>query len=100
MRIARDPHVGFSALGGSRSCLPKRRAATASHCHQLLRFRAQQVRLATRTGGMLMRHQSQRHATDHGQVRQLDLFGLPAPAGFDKPVPLWRVLPEGTLRAR
>ena len=47
-----------------------------------------------------MRHQSQRHATDHGQVRQLDLFGLPAPAGFDKPVPLWRVLPEGTLRAR
>jgi hypothetical protein len=28
-----------------------------------------------------------RHATDHRQVRQLDLFGLPAPAGFDQPVP-------------
>jgi hypothetical protein len=44
---------------------------------------------------MLMRHQSQRH----GQVRQLDLFGLLAPAGFDQPVPLWRVLPEETRRA-
>ena len=43
-----------------------------------------------------MRHQSQRHTTDHGQVRQLDLFGLPAPAGFDQPVPSWRVLPEET----
>jgi hypothetical protein len=83
----------------SSSCSPKRRAATASHCHQILRFRAQQVRLATRTGGMLMRHQSQPHATDHGQVRQLDLFDLPAPAGFDQPVPSWRGLPEETRRA-
>jgi hypothetical protein len=48
---------------------------------------------------MLMRHQSQRHATDHGQVRQLDLFDLPASAGFDQPVPSWRVLPEETRRA-
>lgn len=45
-----------------------------------------------------MRHQSQRHATDHGQVRQLDLFGLPASAGFEQPVPSWRVLPEETRR--
>jgi hypothetical protein len=48
---------------------------------------------------MLMRHQNQRHATDHGQVRQLDLFGLPAQAGFDQPVPSWRVLPEETRQA-
>jgi hypothetical protein len=48
---------------------------------------------------MLMRHQSQRHATDHGQVRQLDLFGLLAPAGLDQPIPSWRVLPEETRRA-
>ena len=46
-----------------------------------------------------MRYQSQRHATDHGQVRQLDLFGLPDPAGLDQPVPSWRVLPEETRRA-
>ena len=98
MRIARDPHVAFAALAELKQLLAE--AAGRNGSHQILRFRAQQVRLATRTGGMLMRHQSQRHATDHGQVRQLDLFGLPAPAGFDKPVPLWRVLPEGTLRAR
>jgi hypothetical protein len=48
---------------------------------------------------MLMRYQSQRHATARRQVRQLDLFGLPAPAGFDQPVPSWRVLPEETRRA-
>ena len=46
-----------------------------------------------------MRHQSQRHATDHGQGRQLDLFGLPASTGFEQPVPSWRVLPEETRRA-
>ena len=46
-----------------------------------------------------MRYQSQRHATDHEQVRQLDLFDLSAPAGFDQPVPSWRVLPEDTRRA-
>ena len=46
-----------------------------------------------------MRHQSQRHATDRGQVWQLDLFGLPTPAGLDQPVPSWRVLPEETRRA-
>jgi hypothetical protein len=48
---------------------------------------------------MLMRRQSQRPATDHGQVRQLDLFGLPAPRGFDQPVPARRMLPEETCRA-
>ena len=48
---------------------------------------------------MLMRYQSQRHATDHGQVRQLDLFGLPARAGFNQPVPSWRVLAEETRQA-
>ena len=46
-----------------------------------------------------MRHQSQRHATDHGQGRQLDLFGLPASTGFEQPVPSWRVLPEETRQA-
>jgi len=40
-----------------------------------------------RNRGNAHANQSQRHATDHRQVRQLDLFGLPAPAGFDQPVP-------------
>lgn len=43
-----------------------------------------------------MRHQSQRPATNHRPVHQLDLFGLPDPAGFDQPGPLWGVLPEET----
>jgi len=97
MRIARDPHVAFAALAELKQLLAE--AAGRNGSHQILRFRAQQVRLATRTGGMLMRHQSQPHATDHGQVRQLDLFDLPAPAGFDQPVPSWRGLPEETRRA-
>ena len=29
----------------------------------------------------------------------LDLFGLPAPVGFDQRVPAWRVLPDETRRA-
>ena len=60
----------------SSSCSPKRRAATASHCHQILRFRAQQVRLATRTGGMLMRHQSQPHAPAARSIRPAGPGGL------------------------
>ena len=94
IRIARDPHVAFAALAELKELL----AEAASHCHQILRFRAQQMRLATKTGEILMRHQSQRHATDHGQVRQLDLFGLPTSAGFEQLVPSWRVLPEETRR--
>jgi hypothetical protein len=43
-----------------------------------------------------MRRQSQRLATNHRPVHQLDLFGLPDPAGFDQPGPLWGVLPEET----
>jgi hypothetical protein len=48
---------------------------------------------------MRMRRHSQRPATDQGQVRQLELFGLPAPRRVDQPVPAWRVLPEETRRA-
>jgi hypothetical protein len=43
--------------------------------------------------GILMRRQSQRPATNHRPVHQLDLFGLPDPAGFDQPGSLWGVLP-------
>ncbi len=45
-----------------------------------------------------MRRQSQRPATDHRRVHQLDLFGLPDQAGLDQPMPLWRVLTEETRR--
>jgi hypothetical protein len=47
---------------------------------------------------MLMRQRHQCPVTDRGQIRQLDLFGVPAPTGFDQPVPTWRVLPEETRR--
>jgi hypothetical protein len=47
---------------------------------------------------MLMRQRHQCPATDRGQIRQLDLFGVPAPTGFDQPVPTWRVLPEEIRR--
>lgn len=45
-----------------------------------------------------MQRRRQRFVADQRPARQLDLFGLPAPAGADQPVPLWRVLPEETRR--
>ena len=46
-----------------------------------------------------MRHESQRHATDHGQVRAARSIRSAGPGRLDHPVPSWRVLPEETRRA-
>ena len=43
-----------------------------------------------------MRRQGQRASSHHRPARQLDLFRLPDPAGFDQAGPLWGVLPEET----
>jgi len=46
-----------------------------------------------------MRRRSHCPANHHRQVHQLDLFGLPDPTSFDRPIPAWRSLPEETRRA-
>jgi hypothetical protein len=47
---------------------------------------------------MLMRRRRYCPAHDHRQVQQFDLFDLPDPASFNRPVPAWQALPEETRR--
>jgi hypothetical protein len=99
MRIARDPHVAFAALAELKQLL----AEVAGRSSQSLSLNTPVLGAASeardQNRGNAHAHQSRRHATDHEQVRQLDLFDLSAPAGFEQPVPSWRVLPEDTCRA-
>lgn len=94
MKIARDPRVDLVALLVLRALL----AEATIHCHRILRLWARQGSRATRTRGMPMRRRSHCPANHHGQVHQPDLFALPDPTSFDRPVARWLALPEETRR--
>jgi hypothetical protein len=46
----------------------------------------------------MMRQRTQSRARDRRRVRQLDLFGVPAPMSGNWPAPTWQGLPEETRR--
>jgi hypothetical protein len=97
IRITRDPWIEFAALLALRELLPD----VGSQYGQSLSSNTPVLSAADEARenrGILTQRQSQRPATDHRPVHQLDLFSLLDPAGFNQPVPLWRVLPVSIVR--
>ena len=86
MRIVRDPYVEFAALGVLRELLANVDSKHGRCLSSNTPVSGAVSGARDQNRGMRMRRHSQRPATDQGQVRQLGLFGLPAPRRFDQPV--------------